>query len=483
MEWSTLIIGFTLFSQAYGFFPRFGPRLIRVDTPPPPEFPEPRCYQALSPGPCYASKPRWFYNSDTAECQPFVFGGCAGNDNNFQTVDECVKSCIGHRDVTEDDGNDGPFGIPRGSPITSFPKITPIDMSHRSFLGEKLLKLRLGALYESGAFDPQQNLNEGLPEMPSFQTNVPNELEWRNRRPVKQNVKISITQFRPNFYHRPNLPQLPSLPVVHPEHQPFGPPPPPPHILLSQFHNEYPEEQEMPESVPEIDPEPEVNPKSTNEKLKPQNPSYPGETMKIICSMAKDSGPCSAKHNMWYYNSQSAKCELFQYGGCGGNLNRFYRDEDCLTACRSALPLVNKDANTEKEKEPIISDNKAAKDEPLTTEENDNSEGIPKEIISVKATEMEYVTMIIVMAIVGVLMITISVFVMMILFRRLHQTKTKKEKILETMVRDHLNLNLYSDLPTLPKVHTFATPYDNATEENKINKITHDANEKSTSIA
>nr|XP_057942424.1 kunitz-type protease inhibitor 1-like [Doryrhamphus excisus] len=53
------------------------------------------CLVPMKAGPCRAAFPRWRYHADTGECQPFTFGGCKGNRNNFLSKDECVKACAG----------------------------------------------------------------------------------------------------------------------------------------------------------------------------------------------------------------------------------------------------------------------------------------------------------------------------------------------------------------------------------------------------
>ncbi|CAL1533595.1 unnamed protein product [Lymnaea stagnalis] len=44
-------------------------------------------------GPCRASFPKYYYNLNTKNCQPFIYGGCSGNANRFNTVDKCMAAC------------------------------------------------------------------------------------------------------------------------------------------------------------------------------------------------------------------------------------------------------------------------------------------------------------------------------------------------------------------------------------------------------
>ena len=44
-------------------------------------------------GPCKAAMKRWFYNLKTGQCEQFIYGGCQGNENNFETEKECVTTC------------------------------------------------------------------------------------------------------------------------------------------------------------------------------------------------------------------------------------------------------------------------------------------------------------------------------------------------------------------------------------------------------
>lgn len=53
-------------------------------------------------GRCRASFPRWWYNVTDGSCQPFVYGGCEGNNNNYQTREECLEKCAGITENTID---------------------------------------------------------------------------------------------------------------------------------------------------------------------------------------------------------------------------------------------------------------------------------------------------------------------------------------------------------------------------------------------
>lgn len=52
-----------------------------------------QCNAARVVGPCRAAFPRWFYNSTAKQCQRFIYGGCGGNKNNYETQDHCNSNC------------------------------------------------------------------------------------------------------------------------------------------------------------------------------------------------------------------------------------------------------------------------------------------------------------------------------------------------------------------------------------------------------
>ncbi|XP_041734128.1 amyloid-like protein 2 isoform X10 [Coregonus clupeaformis] len=51
------------------------------------------CALEAETGPCRASMPRWHFDMTTRKCIRFVYGGCAGNRNNFESEEYCMAVC------------------------------------------------------------------------------------------------------------------------------------------------------------------------------------------------------------------------------------------------------------------------------------------------------------------------------------------------------------------------------------------------------
>ncbi|XP_034474017.1 protease inhibitor 4 [Drosophila innubila] len=53
-----------------------------------------QCHQPKETGRCFALFYRYAYNLDTHTCEEFIYGGCAGNSNNFDTKEQCEQICL-----------------------------------------------------------------------------------------------------------------------------------------------------------------------------------------------------------------------------------------------------------------------------------------------------------------------------------------------------------------------------------------------------
>uniref|UniRef100_A0A8C1GPB2 Amyloid-beta A4 protein n=1 Tax=Cyprinus carpio TaxID=7962 RepID=A0A8C1GPB2_CYPCA len=51
------------------------------------------CWAPPRSGPCHAKISRWYFVAQTGRCTPFMFGGCGGNRNNFESEEYCMAVC------------------------------------------------------------------------------------------------------------------------------------------------------------------------------------------------------------------------------------------------------------------------------------------------------------------------------------------------------------------------------------------------------
>ncbi|KAJ6655537.1 hypothetical protein lerEdw1_005008 [Lerista edwardsae] len=52
-------------------------------------------------GLCFILQERWFYNMDSRQCEPFNYGGCAGNENNFKSREQCETACAHYGELQQ----------------------------------------------------------------------------------------------------------------------------------------------------------------------------------------------------------------------------------------------------------------------------------------------------------------------------------------------------------------------------------------------
>ena len=59
------------------------------------------CLLDKDPGPCEAAIRRYFFNRRSGQCEQFIYGGCLGNANNFESELSCRRTCKGKANTTD----------------------------------------------------------------------------------------------------------------------------------------------------------------------------------------------------------------------------------------------------------------------------------------------------------------------------------------------------------------------------------------------
>lgn len=75
--------------------------------PQPPQNIPDHCHQPRDPGPCRGYFQKWHFSAEENACQMFIFGGCGGNNNRFNTKDECESVCHPRRADVDDGPREG----------------------------------------------------------------------------------------------------------------------------------------------------------------------------------------------------------------------------------------------------------------------------------------------------------------------------------------------------------------------------------------
>uniref|UniRef100_A0A0K8REJ6 Putative salivary kunitz domain protein n=1 Tax=Ixodes ricinus TaxID=34613 RepID=A0A0K8REJ6_IXORI len=52
-----------------------------------------RCFLPADPGPCLFVLKKYLYDPQAGHCRRFFYGGCLGNLNRFDRLEECRRTC------------------------------------------------------------------------------------------------------------------------------------------------------------------------------------------------------------------------------------------------------------------------------------------------------------------------------------------------------------------------------------------------------
>lgn len=94
-----------------------------------------------------------------------------------------------------------------------------------------------------------------------------------------------------------------------------------------------------------------------------------------MCQFMADPGPCRGKISVYGYDPFMNSCNYFNYGGCGGNPNRFTSYSDCHKACimtRNIYEGGDKNKSEENQTDTSVDYYGEQTDEPDNPDETEN---------------------------------------------------------------------------------------------------------------
>ncbi|KAF5903370.1 tissue factor pathway inhibitor-like isoform X1, partial [Clarias magur] len=244
------------------------------------------CALKKDEGPCKAIIEKFYFNIETGKCEEFEYGGCQGNENNFQSKEECEAFCL----VKE-----------YKSPCHLVDDPGPCRaLVPRFFFDSKTKECR--RFYYGGCLGNANN----------FQTLKECHHRCHSGNHTKEpQDSLEVKDIAPLF----------TKTDVH---------------SVSESHTQ-------PRKLPRL----EAN-KDTNVHSAPESPTQPQklpgpesnkdtQSKKIVlpdqCQLPSDPGTCVGSEERFFYDAEAQKCLPFNYTGCGGNKNNFEHKKHCIRIC------------------------------------------------------------------------------------------------------------------------------------------------------
>ncbi|CAN7976519.1 unnamed protein product, partial [Ixodes persulcatus] len=241
------------------------------------------CNLPADTGPCRARMPRWYFNSETRECETFIYGGCRGNANNFLTRQLCLLTCaLGIHELISVTSRRGGGASTLGDQIYLFCSNMNARKPSKSEL-DQTLKTSPPRNCESPA-DPGPCKGYFLRWFFNVETSECEQFVYGGCKGNLNNY-YSKEQCESTCAPRTHNCTCLNRAVATAE------------VLGRSRHQEADFERD--------------------------------------CLPEADSGPCFGYFPSWYFNVESGKCESFTYGGCKGNNNNYYVHADCVKTCEN----------------------------------------------------------------------------------------------------------------------------------------------------
>ncbi|XP_044730136.1 papilin isoform X2 [Chrysoperla carnea] len=268
------------------------------------------CHLPAETGECYQYTPRWYYDTKERNCRQFYYGGCGGNENNFQTQQECEGRCEFIPTEPPAVTTSGPFK-------TEFCFLPSVSGSCSNQTRRFYYDSRVGVCQQflyTGCEGNQNNF-ETIEEC---HRNCANSQDLCTLPKVEGPCDASYDQ----WYYNKGTDQC----------EPFvyggcaG--------NTNRFNDQQSCEQRCQRRRAPDSPI-ETTTRGLLSTLRPRPEPQPqiNRTVEALCYSRADPGQCSDNISAWFYNPSAQRCDQFVYTGCGGNENRYESEEACERSC------------------------------------------------------------------------------------------------------------------------------------------------------
>ncbi|RWS22794.1 tissue factor pathway inhibitor 2-like isoform X1 [Leptotrombidium deliense] len=288
------------------------------------------CKQLTETGPCENWEYRWSYNVLLEKCEKFRFGGCEGNRNNFKTLSDCQAVCKKHS---------GRFlRIKKSEKTCSQPKDEGpcYGLLSRYFYNKETKRCEEfnygGCIGNSNNFLSVEDCERRC--IHNLRNDIVNQDETFGRDDVKYSYDNDYETVNSRSLDKDESLKICSLVA---ETGPCK------KRIRRYFFNRYTKK-----CTPFVYGGCEGNQNNfmtLNECITFCSKSL--ATYSVVtgfslatCRKLPESGPCKNFITKFYFNTITEQCDTFEYGGCGGNKNKFDSREECNNACTSMNPKL-----------------------------------------------------------------------------------------------------------------------------------------------